>query len=134
MIGFLLDTNTCIYIIKRKPEQALARLQSLQVSDVGVSAITLRELEYGVSKSSKPEQNKMALAEFLAPLEILPYDDLAAARYGEIRARLEIQGTPIGPLDMLIGAHALALECVLVTNNEREFSRIFDLEIENWAA
>ena len=134
MIGFLLDTNTCIYIIKRKPEQALARLQSLQVSDVGVSAITLSELEYGVSKSSKPEQNKMALAEFLAPLEILPYDDLAAARYGEIIARLEIQGTPIGPLDMLIGAHALALECVLVTNNEREFSRIFDLEIENWAA
>ena len=132
MIGFLLDTNTCIYIIKRQPQQAVTRLQSLEISTVGISSITLSELEYGVSKSSRPEQNKLALMQFIAPLEILPYDDMAAARYGQIRAFLEIQGTPIGPLDTLIAAHALALGCTLVTNNEREFSRIPNLTVENW--
>ena len=133
MIAFLLDTNMCIYLIKGQPAQALARLQSLEIATVGISSITLSELEYGVSKSSRPEQNKLALLEFLAPLEILPYDD-DAARYGPIRASLERQGTPIGPLDTLIAAHALALGCTLVTNNEREFSRIPSLAVENWAA
>ena len=133
MIGYLLDTNTCIYIIKRQPKRALSKLQSLEVSDVGVSSITLTELEYGISKSSKPKQNKLALAQFLAPLELLSYDDVAAANYGTVRADLESQGTPIGPLDTLIAAHALAMGCVLVTSNEREFSRIPDLQVENWA-
>lgn len=131
---FLLDTDMCIYLIKRKSEQALARLQSLRISDVGVSSITLSELEYGVAKSSKPEQNKMALLEFIAPLEIAAYDDEAAAEYGRVRAYLEAQGTPIGPLDTLIAAHALALRCVLVTNNQREFSRVPELLIENWTS
>ena len=134
MIAFLLDTNMCIYLIKGQPAQALARLQSLEIATVGISSITLSELEYGVSKSSRPEQNKLALLEFLAPLEVLPYDDAAAARYGPIRALLESQGRPIGPLDTLIAAHALALGCTLVTNNEREFSRIPSLAVENWAA
>ena len=124
----------CIYLIKGQPAQALARLQSLEIATVGISSITLSELEYGVSKSSRPEQNKLALLEFLAPLEVLPYDDAAAARYGPIRALLESQGRPIGPLDTLIAAHALALGCTLVTNNEREFSRIPSLAVENWAA
>ena len=134
MIAFLLDTNMCIYLIKRQPAQTLVRLQSLDISTVGISSITLSELEYGVSKSSKSEQNKMALVEFLAPLEILPYDDAAAANYGPLRAFLESQGTPIGPLDTLIAAHALALGCTLVTNNVREFSRVPSLAVENWAA
>ena len=134
MIAFLLDTDICIYIIRRRPQQALIRLQSLEISTVGISAITLNELEYGVSKSARPEQNKLALAAFIAPLEILPYNDVAAARYGHIRASLERRGTPIGPLDTLIAAHALALGCTLVTNNEREFSRIPDLTVENWVA
>ena len=132
MISFLLDTNTCIYIIKRRPQQAVAKLQSQEISTVGISSITLSELEYGVSKSSRPEQNKLALTEFVAPLEVLPYDDLAAGIYGDIRAHLESHGTPIGPLDTLIGAHALSLGCALVTNNEREFARIPDLTVENW--
>lgn len=131
---FLLDTDMCIYLIKRKPEQALARLQSLRISDVGISSITLSELEYGVAKSSQPEQNKMALLEFVAPLEIASYDEEAAAEYGRVRAYLEAQGTPIGPLDTLIAAQALALGCVLVTNNQREFSRVPDLLIENWTS
>ena len=133
MITFMLDTDICIYIIKKKPELVLERLKNSDVSDIGVSSITLSELEYGAAKSSQPDQNRIALIEFLVPLEILSYDDMAAKDYGEIRASLERQGTPIGSMDMLIAAHALSLSCTLVTNNEREFSRIPSLKIENWA-
>lgn len=132
MITFLLDTNICLYIIKGRHQQVLARLQSLEISSVGISTITLSELEYGVSKSTKPAQNKLALAGFVAPLEILPFDDQAALRYGQIRAHLERQGTPTGPLDTLIAAHALALGCKLVTNNTREFARVPNLTVESW--
>ena len=132
MITFMLDTNICIYIIKKKPQQVLRRLKKARVSDIGVSSITLSELEYGRAKSSRPDQNRIALAEFLAPLEIVSYDDMAAQEYGKIRASLERHGTPIGPMDMLIAAHALSLNCTLVTNNEREFSSVASLKIENW--
>jgi tRNA(fMet)-specific endonuclease VapC len=128
----MLDTNICIYIIRKKPERTLRRLQRYRVSDIGVSAITLSELEYGVAKSTKPQQNKLALTEFLAPIEIVPYDDMAAQQYGELRAHLERKGTPIGSLDALIASHALSLKCVLVTNNENEFRRVPALKIENW--
>jgi tRNA(fMet)-specific endonuclease VapC len=132
MIQYLLDTNICIYIIKRKPIQVINKLQSLNISEVGISSITLSELEYGVAKSSRPDQNKVALAEFLSPVEILPYDDNAAEEYGKVRSTLESMGTPIGSLDMLIAAHSLALDCILVTNNEKEFLRVPDLHVENW--
>ncbi len=134
MIKYLLDTNICIYIIKQKPITVIQRFRSLGVSEVGISSITLSELEYGVSKSERVAQNKLALAQFSAPLEIMDYDDLAAREYGSIRARLEQLGTPIGAQDMLIGAHALALNCILVTNNVKEFARIPGLSIENWTA
>ena len=133
MITYLLDTNTCIYIIKKRPEQVIKRLRNTRISEVGVSSITLSELEYGAAKSSRPAQNKLAIVEFLAPLEILSFDDMAAQEYGKVRAYLERQGTPIGSMDMLIAAHALSLNCVLVTNNEREFRLIPTLKIENWA-
>ncbi len=132
MIDFLLDTDTCIYLIKRKPPQVISRLIKLPLSAVGISSITLSELEYGVMKSSRSEQNKLALIQFTAPLEILPYDDLAALEYGTIRSFLEKQGTPIGSLDTLIAAHALALGCTLVTNNQKEFVRVPGLKTENW--
>ena len=132
MIKYILDTHVCIYIIRKKPEAVFRRLQRSRVSDIGISSITLSELEYGVAKSSKPQQNKLALTEFLAPIEILPYDDLAAQQYGELRAHLERKGKPIGSLDMLIAAHALSLKCILVTNNEVEFRRVPKLNIENW--
>jgi len=132
MIKYLLDTNICIYIIKRKPADALKKLQSLPISEVGISSITLSELEYGISKSARPAQNKWALAQFLAPMEVLPYDDLAAQEYGAIRSTLEKKGTPIGALDTLIAAHGLSLGCVLVTNNEKEFARVRGLRVENW--
>lgn len=129
---FMLDTNICIYIIKRKPPHVIERFKQTKISQIGVSAITLSELSYGVSKSSKPEQNQMALAQFIAPLEILPYSDEAAQYYGDLRAVLEKQGTPIGSLDMLIAAHALSIACTLVTNNEKEFIQIPNLKIDNW--
>jgi tRNA(fMet)-specific endonuclease VapC len=133
VISYLLDTNICIYIIKKRPEQVIERLRHTRISEVGVSSITLSELEYGAAKSSRPAQNKLAIVEFLAPFEILPYDDMAAQEYGKVRAYLEKQGTPIGSMDMLIAAHALSLNCILVTNNEREFRQIPTLKIENWA-
>jgi tRNA(fMet)-specific endonuclease VapC len=103
----LLDTNTCIYIIRKRTARVIRKLQRKQVSEIGISSITLSELEYGVAKSVKPEQNKLALTEFLAPIEVLPYDDRAALRYGPLRAHLERQGTPVGSLELLIAAHAL---------------------------
>jgi tRNA(fMet)-specific endonuclease VapC len=133
VISYLLDTNICIYIIKKMPEQVIERLKHTRISEVGVSSITLSELEYGAAKSSRPAQNKLAIVEFLAPLEILPYDDMAAQEYGKVRAYLEKQGTPVGSMDMLIAAHALSLNCILVTNNEREFRLIPKLKIQNWA-
>ena len=130
---YLLDTDICIYIIKKKPEGVLKKLTRHDISDVGISSITLSELEYGAEKSLYKEQSKLALAEFLAPLSVLPYEDAAAPAYGKIRAHLEKQGIAIGPLDMLIGAHALSMKVTLVTNNEREFGRIPGLKVENWA-
>ena len=133
MIELLLDTNICIYIIKKKPLSIINKLQSLDVADIGISSITLSELEYGVSKSTQPEKNKLALTKFLAPIQIASYDDMAAEKYGDIRAALEKSGKTIGPLDILIAAHALSLGCILVTNNTKEFERIKSLKIENWA-
>jgi len=130
---FMLDTNTCIYIIKRKPPDVIRRFKRTEISQIGISSITLSELLYGVSKSSRPEQNQLALTQFIAPLEILPYGDEAAQYYGDLRAHLEKQGTPIGSLDMLIAAHALSIPCTLVTNNEKDFIRIPNLKIDNWA-
>jgi tRNA(fMet)-specific endonuclease VapC len=130
---YMLDTDMCIYVIKQKPGSAIRRLRRTHVLDVCISAITLSELEHGVAKSSRPDRNRMALAEFLAPLQVVPYDDMAAQKYGTLRACLEQRGTPIGSLDMLIAAHALALDCTLVTNNEAEFARVPQLRVQNWA-
>ncbi len=128
----MLDTSICIYIIKQKPIHVINRFRQLPISSIAISSITLSELAYGVMKSSKPDQNQIALSQFVAPLEILPYGDDAAHYYGKIRAFLEKQGTPIGALDMLIAGHALSVNCTLVTNNEKEFSRVPELQIENW--
>ncbi len=129
---YMLDTNICIYLIKQKPPRVLERFRQNRVDQIGVSSITVSELMYGVEKSSKPRQNLMALAMFTAPLEIAAYGDEAVAAYGALRYRLEKQGSPMGALDTLIAAHALSLDCVLVTNNEKEFNRVSGLRIENW--
>ncbi|MFM8886100.1 MAG: type II toxin-antitoxin system VapC family toxin [Chthoniobacterales bacterium] len=129
---YLLDTNTCIYLIKRSPEQVMRRFKRLRVGDVGVSAITICELQFGVSNSSQPERNQRALTEFLGPLEALDFPAAAAAVYGEIRAHLQRSGKPIGSYDLLLAAHALHEDLTLVTNNMREFRRVPDLRAENW--
>jgi len=128
---YLLDTNICIYIIKKKPGQVLKRFTSLAVGDIGISAITLAELQFGIMKSSNPQKNREALDKFLTPLEILDFGYHASIEYGKIRAALEKKGTPIGPLDTMIASHAKSLGLTLVTNNVREFKRVTGLEIEN---
>lgn len=128
----LLDTNMCIYIIKAKPEAVLRRFLDYQVGHIGISSITLSELHYGVAKSTARQKNREALDEFLAPLQIAPFDERAALVYGEIRATLERSGTPVGAMDMLIAAHALSLGAALVTANTREFSRVPQLALLDW--
>lgn len=130
---YMLDTNICIYAIKNKPLQVLNQLKEKYDKGICISAITLAELEHGVEKSSYPDKNRMALIRFLSILKILPFDDMAAAEYGKICAYLQKQGTSIGTMDMLIAGHAKAHHLILVTNNTREFMRIPELQIENWA-
>ncbi|MFW6295707.1 MAG: type II toxin-antitoxin system tRNA(fMet)-specific endonuclease VapC [Halothece sp.] len=130
---YLLDTNICIYLIKQKPPQVLARFKTLDSSDIGISSITVAELEYGVCKSQQQEKNHDALMQFLIPLEIAEFDQAAATVYGLTRSDLENRGLVIGAMDMLIAAHALSLSVTLVSNNVREFSRIANLSLENWA-
>ena len=130
---YLLDTNICIYLIKQKPPKVLARFNTLDLSDIGISSITVAELEYGVCKSQQQEKNRSALMQFLLPLEIVEFDQAAATLYGSIRSNLESRGLVIGAMDMLIAAHALSLGVTLVSNNVREFSRIANLSLENWA-
>jgi tRNA(fMet)-specific endonuclease VapC len=128
----LLDTNICIYVIKKKPVQALHQFSAYSVGELGVSAITAAELWYGAEKSQRPQENREALAQFLLPLVLVAFDDRAAMVYGEIRAALEGAGKLIGPMDMLIAAQAVSLGVVLVTNDVTEFSRVPGLVVENW--
>jgi tRNA(fMet)-specific endonuclease VapC len=129
----MLDTNICIYLIKKQPAILLERFASYPVGDIGISVITLAELEYGASKSSNPHRNREALEQFVLPLEVAVFDRPATLTYGKIRALLEKTGRPIGSMDMLIAAHALSLGVHLVTNNVKEFKRVPGLRIENWA-
>jgi len=128
----MLDTNICIYIIKRRPQAVLDRFNAFPVGDIGISSITLAELEYGAAKSAQPKKNREALEEFVSPLDVAGFDRDAAEVYGRIRAALERKGLPIGAMDMLIAAHALSLGANLVTNNETEFRRVSGLRVENW--
>ncbi len=129
---YLLDTNICIYLIKMKPIRVLRRFQEIEAGHIGISSITFSELVFGVQKSQYYKKNIQALEKFTISLEILPYDTKAAYIYGKIRKELESQGTPIGPMDTLIAAHALSRNSVLVTNNAKEFKRVRKLKVENW--
>lgn len=128
----MLDTNICIYIIKKDPRKVLNKFTGFSPGEICISSITMSELYYGANKSQHIHQNLLALENFLLPLEVLSFDDRAAMFYGEIRAYLEKNGTPIGPLDMLIAAHAVSLDLPLVTNNTKKFSKIRALSYEDW--
>ena len=129
---YLLDTNICIYTIKHKPPEVIQRFLSQDPSELCISSITYAELMHGVEKSMAAERNRIAITMFLSPISVLNFDTYAAEEYGKIRAYLERKGTPIGPMDILIAAHAKAEDLILVTNNTREFERVEDLEVEDW--
>ena len=129
---YLLDTNICVFIIRKKSQNALQRLGQHPMGVVGISVITLAELRYGADKSQDPPKNHAALMAFLAPLEVVEFDTSAADHYGIIRADLEKRGLPIGSLDMLIAAHAQSLGLTVVTNNVGEFTRVSGLAVEDW--
>jgi tRNA(fMet)-specific endonuclease VapC len=131
---WLLDTDICIFAIRKRSESVFRRLRQAQPGEIGISSITLAELMFGVHKSTWPERNLDALIRFLTPIDVLHFNDHAAFEYGRIRHELQRSGMVIGPYDMLIGAHALAAGRILVTNNTREFTRITGLKVENWAS
>ena len=128
----MLDTNVCIYLIKKHPPSVLERFSSHPVGDIGISVITLAELEYGVSKSGSPARNREALEQFVSPLEVAAFDRHATAAYGRLRTTLEKRGQPIGSMDLLIAAHALSLAVRLITHDVKEFGRVPGLRIEDW--
>jgi len=130
---YMLDTHICIYAIKHKPEKVFQKLKETDPDDVCVSSVTYAELVHGVEKSTAVEKNRLALSMLLANIEIKDFGVDAANCYGKIRAALERKGTPIGLLDMMIAGHAQSLELTVVTNNMKEFSRVNNLKIENWA-
>jgi len=130
---YMLDTNICIYIAKEHPPEVKAHFQRLKAGQLLMSAITYGELSYGASKSSQKAKALAQLDELVQDIPVEGLDSRAAQAYGEIRAMLEEQGRLVGNNDLWIGAHALALNLTLVTNNEREFRRIPGLTVENWA-
>ena len=129
---YMLDTNICIYLIKRPSDELLDRMRVFRTGEIGVSVVTVAELQYGVSKSQNIERNQAALEAFLLPLDIADFSFAVTVVYGDLRAQLERHGQPIGPLDTMIAAHALSLDVPLVTNNTREFERVRGLRIEDW--
>ena len=128
----MLDTDICIYIIKRKPLRVLKRLELMQPDQLSMSAITFAELMNGAKKSQRVEANVSRLNALGEILEICSFDQQAAVAYGDVRSSLEKRGEVIGPHDLLIAAHALSLDRILVTNNEREFKRVEGLKVDNW--
>jgi len=131
-VNYLLDTNICIFVIKRKPVLVLQRFLQQPPAEVSISSVTLAELRYGADKSAAPARNHAALDGFLTPISVADFGTLAADEYGKVRADLERRGVPIGPLDTMIAAHALSLKVTLVTANTSEFSRVPGLVVEDW--
>ena len=130
---YMLDTDICIYIIKRKPPNVLKHLESIEPGQLSMSAITFAELMNGAKKSQRVKANVSRLNALGEILEICSFDQQAAVAYGDVRSSLEKRGEVIGPHDLLIAAHALSLDRTLITNNEREFKRVEGLKVDNWA-
>ena len=133
MIDYMLDTDICIYIIKRKPPQ-IKRLFNANIGRLSISSVTLGELIYGAEKSSNPSSNLDQLEGFVARLEILQFGEREARQFGQVKAELETKGKLIGPYDMMIAGHARSYGLVLVTNNLREFKKVDGLRVENWVS
>jgi len=132
MPRYMLDTDTCSCVMKRSSDALLRRLQKVPVSDVCISVITKSELLFGVEMSPRRQQDDAALVAFLRYVEVLDFPDAASIHYAKIRADLKAAGKMIGANDLLIAAHARSLGLTLVSNNTREFSRVRNLDLENW--
>ena len=129
---YMLDTNIIAYAVNRRIPRVLEKIREHLPEGLCISAVTMAELEFGICNSSRPEQNRLALMLFLSPIDVLPFDGLAAAHYGTIRADLKRRGEPIGANDLLIAAHARSLGLTLVSNNLKEFDKVEGLFTENW--
>jgi tRNA(fMet)-specific endonuclease VapC len=129
----LLDTCICVFLIRRRLPALRKRFEAHSLGEVGISSITESELRFGAEKSGDPAKNHLQLDRLLISLPVLPYDIDCGRTYGEIRSSLERAGTPIGSMDLLIAAHAKSLGLTLVTNNTKEFSRVPQLNLEDWS-
>jgi tRNA(fMet)-specific endonuclease VapC len=130
---YLLDTNICVYVIRKRPESVFRRLSNIGKRGVAISVVTAFELEVGALRAQGTHYSE-AVRLFIAELPVLSLDDSARTAYGQLRTALERRGEVIGAYDMLIAAHALAVDATLVTNNEKEFKRVKGLKIENWVS
>jgi len=128
---YLLDTNICIFAIKKRYPLLLEKIKR-NISEIHISSLTIAEMEYGVSNSRYPERNRLALMEFISPFTILPFEESDAIPYGILKTQLKKSGRIIGPIDMLLSGQAIANQLTLVTNNTKEFRRVPDLKIEDW--
>ena len=135
MSFYLLDTNICIFLLNQRGgfENIVQRMNGMSREDIGISAISVAELEFGIAASKKQNDNFKRLERFLLDFEVIDFNRISAAAYGPLRSSLQAQGTPIGPMDFLISAHALAINATLVTNNTREFQRVPGLRLEDWS-
>lgn len=131
---YLLDTNICIFAIKRKPAEVFTLIKDRTKDGIYISSLTVAELEFGVQNSEREEKNRIALLKFLSIFNILNFDDSDAIDYGKVKANLKRKGEIIGPIDMLLAAQALNKEMIFVTNNVKEFKRVEGLRIEDWSA
>jgi tRNA(fMet)-specific endonuclease VapC len=129
---YLLDTNICIYAIKKKPFNVLEQIKVKSKLGIYISALTVAELEYGIENSIKVEENRISLLKYLSLFNILPFDDKDAIPYGKLKSKLRKEGRIIGPIDMLLAAQAISKDLIFVTNNIKEFERIENLKLENW--
>ncbi|MGB5180333.1 MAG: type II toxin-antitoxin system VapC family toxin [Gammaproteobacteria bacterium] len=129
---YMLDTDTCSYIIRERPIGVLEHFRKLAMEQICISTVTYAELLYGVERSSSKRINRPIIDDFVQHLDVIDWDNAAAEQYGKIRADLEARGQPIGAMDMMIAAHAKSIKAVLVTNNQKHFARIKGLKVENW--
>jgi tRNA(fMet)-specific endonuclease VapC len=129
---YMLDSDICIYYINKKPSRIIEKMAIYRHEGICISSISLSELKYGLAKSAHKDKNLKSLQQFLSIITVVPFDEFDTVHYGDIRLSLERQGRIIGPLDMLIAAHAKARGLILVTNNTKEFERVEGLKVENW--
>lgn len=134
MSFYLLDTNICIFLLNQRGgfENIIQRMNGMSRENIGISAITVAELDYSIAASKKQADNAKRLERFLLDFEVIDFNRTSAAAYGPLRSNLQAQSNPIGPVDFLIAAHALASNAILITNNTREFEHVPRLRLEDW--